>query len=1091
MASVGHAPASDADTGQDPSDLVRHFHDGGFFVARTPLLPFSVLIDWNEPEPQQASSEAGEPFDVAQRAVLVERLRTVFGQAELAEALFFASPSLLDKVEAWLRGKPWPGLELTLSRYLVRLATRSTPFGIFAGVSLGRVADTTCLELSGKGSYRRHTRPSMGFVNGVVDSADRSKDVQASSTYHPNSTLHCVYGRYRYTRVTREGVANPLLDVEHTPELERALETARNGATLETIAAAVQPLACTPHEALEYAQELVDQGIVVPTWLPAVTGPEPFDDVYRALSQTSMHAVAERLHSVGTRLDAADMCPLGEQLSQLRALARELEHGAPNALPLHALQADLLKPAPAMTLGRSVVRQLLRAAELVQRTNTPAVDPRMAEFRIRFVERYDSRMVPLMEALDEDLGIGFDHLQKRSDDSLVEGLGLRSAPRSDAADGRHALLLRMLTRALRLGGTSYELDAKMLDAFPAREHAELPESFAVMAHLGSGSGGPIVVSPALIAPSGLALLARFGHASEPLRQAFASQARAEQACAGQRLLMDVAHLPSGSIGNVLLRPVLRDAELVYGGRSGASAAARITISDLHITVVGQRIELYSARLGKPVSVRITNAHNYEGWWNLPVYRFLGALQRSEGAALATGWSWGLLESSPFLPRVVCEGIVLRRARWRLAADELEPLLDGNAARSRAAVQALRTRLALPRWIAVAPDETPLVVDLDNRLAVEMLVHEVRAVTELTLDEVLPVPDQLAVGGPEGRFAAEVIVPFVAKASKPYRSSWSLRGELATTPRAARSLVPGSDWLYAKIYVGASELQPVVQAIVRDVLPGLSESGAPRWFFVPFADPDLHLRLRIRLPEASVQQEAIARLRSAFAERSANGTVTRIQLDTYEREIERYGGLAGVELAEELFYRDSEACVRLLAICEDDPELRWQLTLVGIDQYFDDFALSAQARAKLVSSILPNLRSAAGATTTSLRAIGKKHRRYASRLAALSGPRAPSHDASFAEALTRAREVYDERSVHVRRVAVQLAHLRREGILRMDDTSLLSSFAHMHAVRMLGPSARRYELVLYDFLRRRYATLEARAARAQIVKTEPLRGHARG
>jgi lantibiotic biosynthesis protein len=1091
MASVAHAPVPGADIGQGPSDLVRHFQDGGFFVARTPLLPFSVLIEWNEPDPRETSSEGDEPFDVARRAVLIERLRTVFGQAELAEALFFASPGLLDKVEGWLRGKPWPGLELTLSRYLVRLATRSTPFGIFAGVSLGCVADTTCLELSGKGSYRRHTRPSMGFLDGILEAATRSEDVQASSRYHPNSTLHCVYGRYRFTRLTREAVANPLLDVERTPELERALETARGGATLEEIATAVEPLASTPREALEYVQELVDQGIIVPTWLPAVTGPEPFDDVYRALFATaSMRAVADRLHSVCARLDAADASPLGEQVSQLRALAAELEDNAPERLASHALQADLLKPAPALALGRGVVRQLLRAAELVQRTNAPAVDPRLAEFRTRFVERYDSRMVPLMEVLDEDLGIGFDHLQRRSDEALVEGLGLRSAPPPDVADGRHAILLRILTCALRRGGISYELDAKILAAFPAREHAALPESFAVMAQLGSGSGGPIIVAPALIAPSGLAPLARFSHASEPLRQALESQARAEQACAGQRLLMDVAHLPSGSVGNVLLRPVLRDAELAYGGRSGANAAAQITISDLHVTVVGQRIELYSHRLDRPVSVRITNAHNYEGWWNLPVYRFLGALQRSDGAALATGWSWGLLEASPFLPRIICEGIVLRRARWRLAADELEPILDRNRAQSLAAVQTLRTRLALPRWIAVASEETPLVIDLDNRLAVEMLVHEARAVTELTLEEVFPLPDELAAWGPDGRFVAEVIVPFVAKTSKAYRSSWSGRGELATTPRAARSLVPGSEWLYAKIYVGASELQPVVQAVVREVLPGLVASGVPPWFFVPYADPDLHVRLRIRLSEASLQHELLVRLRRALDERWANGTVTRIQLDTYEREVERYGGLAGVELAEELFYRDSEACVRLLAMCEDDPELRWQLTLLGIDRYFDDFALSSVARDELVSSVLENLRSASGATTTTLRAIGKKYRRHAGRLAALSSSGALSHDTSFAETLARAREVYDERSVHVRRVCVRLARLRREGILRMDQASLIYAFAHLHAVRMLGPNARSHELVLYDFLRRQHATREARAAWARIAETEPRRGRAR-
>jgi hypothetical protein len=59
------------------------------------------------------------------------------------------------------------------------------------------------------------------------------------------------------------------------------------------------------------------------------------------------------------------------------------------------------------------------------------------------------------------------------------------------------------------------------------------------------------------------------------------------------------------------------------------------------------------------------------------------------------------------------------------------------------------------------------------------------------------------------------------------------------------------------------------------------------------------------------------------------------------------------------------------------------------------------------------------------------------------------------------------------VAVRHA-LAALGLPPAEVEELLHSYAHMHAIRVLGDSARWYELVAYDFLRRLYATEAARA-----------------
>jgi hypothetical protein len=84
----------------------------------------------------------------------------------------------------------------------------------------------------------------------------------------------------------------------------------------------------------------------------------------------------------------------------------------------------------------------------------------------------------------------------------------------------------------------------------------------------------------------------------------------------------------------------------------------------------------------------------------------------------------------------------------------------------------------------------------------------------------PAPDQLCAHGPEGRFVHELIVPFVRQpqADGKQPAAKSPRSSLAVP----RTLAPGSEWLYAKLYTGSATadqlLREVDQSTERIVSP---------------------------------------------------------------------------------------------------------------------------------------------------------------------------------------------------------------------------------------------------------------------------------
>src|SRR5262249_1456938 len=155
------------------------------------------------------------------------------------------------------------------------------------------------------------------------------------------------------------------------------------------------------------------------------------------------------------------------------------------------------------------------------------------------------------------------------------------------------------------------------------------------------------------------------------------------------------------------------------GRSSVAEDRQIAIDDLLVSVHGERILLRSARLGKEVIPRMSNAHAF-GNGTLGVYRFLCELQAQDVIG-AVGWSWGGLRAAPFLPGVRHRRLILARARWLLRTKQLSPLVEAKGTERFLAAQRLRTELGLPRWVEVTEGDNSLPIDLQNVLALETFV----------------------------------------------------------------------------------------------------------------------------------------------------------------------------------------------------------------------------------------------------------------------------------------------------------------------------------------------------------------------------------
>lgn len=1046
------------------------FAPAAFIGVRSAFLPWQTFVTWS------AGIECAD--QASNRQVLRERLRTILVDPAIRESIFIASPDLDSALIPWfesLDSEKGLRAERSLVRYFSRMCGRSTPFGLFAGCSLGKVGDRTDLRVLGREDYVRHTRLDMDYLCTLAETLAADTALRRELRYRPNTSLYRAGGRLRYAEARRREKARSyhLVAVEETSYLLDTLRRAEKGSSLRELAEGLVDEEITLEEAEAYVGELIDSQLLVADLHPAVTGPEPIHDLIAQLKilPDGIRA-AEILEGARSALADIDGAPLGlpkERYLEIAAALKDL----PAKVELSRLfQTDLVKPAPQAMVGPSVLAEISRGVGLLHRLFGGRGKDSFSRFAEAFTARYEGREVPLVEALDEESGIGFDAAQGPGAEAspLLDGLAFPAKAEGEGTapwGGRDAFLLKRLMPMLGSGGRILSLSEEDLKPFETKQPLPLPHSFSCMARLAATStealdAGEFKVSLSGVSgPSGANLLGRFCHGDEALTREVTAYLKAEEARRPEAIHAEIVHLPEGRIGNVILRPQLRAYEIPFLGRSGAPEEAQIPVTDLMVSVREGRILLRSLRLGKEVLPRLTNAHNYS-FRSLGVYRFLCMLQH-QGVAGGLGWSWGVLDSLPFLPRVEVGRLVLAKARWKVDAKDgaWKTLAKAEDGARWDLVKPWRQGLGLPTLVLLVDGDNKLPVDLDNPLSFEAFFDVVKKRSSFTLEEFYPGPEELCAEGPEGRFVHELVVPFTRTDEIGTRGMMSV----AAVDEVQRTFLPGSEWLYAKLYAGSAGVDQLLRESVGPLVEEVLASGAADgWFFIRYGDPDWHLRLRFHGDPQRLAAEVLPRLEAL------GGPLRKLVIDSYERELERYGGDAGMGLAERVFQADSQASLGILRQYAGDAasDIRWRLCLKGMDLLLEDLGFDLEGRHRLMTGLRGSFLQEFRGEGAFEHQLGDRFRRERK---ALEGVLDPSReDEGLLEpgvALLRAR------SKDVTSSASELRALAQAGRLGISLESLAGSFLHMHANRLLRSAARAQELVLYDFLVRLYESHLAR------------------
>ncbi|HEV3324448.1 MAG TPA: lantibiotic dehydratase [Puia sp.] len=1060
-------------------------HDS--FVMRNPLFPVESLFKWH----------ANQESDIKSSEDMLRRLLYDFYLQPIArEALYVGSPDLHEQLLLLTEKKidkqdKKEKAELSLAKYMIRICSRCTPYGLFASCTTGAFSDYSAAHLTDKLSLTRYGRLDMDYVGQVFSHLLSNREINDQFCFFPNTSLYPLGDNYRYIehRFTKEaGRSYHLVQIEKSEYLENILSAAANGCRPCQLAATITNDDISSEEAAVFVQELIKNQVLVSELEPNVTGREYFSiltDKLKSIARTEKYVTQfQKAAKEFEQINSGPEVSKNKYYSQIVLHLKELD------IPVHLktlIQVDSYRSARNCTLNSKVGDDILYGASLLHLLSTAdSKRDTFSDFKVAFISRYEQQWVPLVEALDTEAGIGYGKFATSSmeESPLINMLPLwdNKARGANQMPDAESFKWQLYQEAILKNKTEVTITDHLIEQLSKKEFSpkSLPDSFFLMAKIHASSSADIdsgnytITMHTPTGPSGGNLLGRFCHLHPDIEKLTRSVLQNEEAHMPDSIFAEIVHLPESRIGNILMRPVLREYEIPYLCGSTLGKEFQVAVADLLVGIDDNKILLRSKRLNKQVIPRMTTAHNFS-MTTLPVYQFLCDLQFQN--ITTAGWSWGVLENRPFLPRVSYEKYILSKARWVMTKAEVKDCFKKDSNELYEKFSEVVKGTNLPRYVLLSQGDNELLLDLKNIYCIKLLLSAISKYENVKLTETLDMPGQCWIESPDGHHAGEFIFAFTKNGAIPV----SLTAPLVQKKQKdiKRYFPVGSAWLYAKIYCGTKTAEKILTDKLKPfTLELLSEGLIDKYFFLRYQDRGSHIRIRFHhSSNKDFWKEVISRLQVLLQPYTDNHSVYNLQFETYQREVERYG-FDTMEMSEDIFYYHSVATLHFISMLEGDEgeHYRWQVTLKALDFVLDDFGYSTLRKRELIKTLH-------SAFSTEFNVLPPQQREITERFSINKRiiQQLMSEEWKTDENLRQAITIFKISDEGYRKAIKDIlsSSLVKGDIQKLDY--LMHSYLHLFINRMFINSQRKVELVIYDYLLKHY---ESKIAREKYKKTAP-------
>jgi thiopeptide-type bacteriocin biosynthesis protein len=402
----------------------------------------------------------------------------------------------------------------------------------------------------------------------------------------------------------------------------------------------------------------------------------------------------------------------------------------------------------------------------------------------------------------------------------------------------------------------------------------------------------------------------------------------------------------------------------------------------------------------------------------------------------------LIKNLNFLPRIEYKNIILVPAQWSIKNDGR---VDTKTfTKFSISLKKFVKEMYIPNYVLVADKDNKLLLNLNSTEALTTLYKIVKTnfskgiITILQEGKFRVEASPLLIHGKH--YANEIVVPLVLKYNENNIATavnFSKSKQITTEKIRPdeRIKLPFDEWLSINLYINPILANKFISHQLMDFVDNIKNSkGFKKWFFIRYEDPDFHIRLRIKAAQKLLLGEVVSKLHEWLKSLTNNGFMIRASINTYEREIERYGGPKSISLLEDLFYLDSEISAGVLYASSENMLNIVDLTLLAaytFDKIMDNLGVGINNRVQFYRNW----------SNDTIKYPTNNFKNDLKQLILLKD------DVKYNDSLLESMLFFGAKQT--KKIGEKLVIYENKGLLLNNVDDILRSYLHMHCNRLIG------------------------------------------
>lgn len=641
----------------------------------------------------------------------------------IRDAIYLASADFYDQFDRFIQSdqaeSDGRSVLDTFIRYYLRMTTRCTPFGFFAGYCSGRIQNQTSILLSEASSYHPRVGIDMEYLGRLARHLSDLPEMREGVRYYPNTSLYKTGPHWKYIEETNEKQGEKtytIQKIEGDEVLNELIAFTQPGKKFTDIVRFLTKKGWEQEAVESFVSSLISALVLVNDLQVVISGKEYQDYLLsESLRMAPDHDLVRALKAI---IDWCDEKKVpGGLVDERKGLLNIVSRLGIPFQENRLVKAELEFAASDNTFDESLANQVLLGIRIRRALSDNRPKDPLKKFREAFSRRFGDREVSLMLALDSETGIGLDGSELHYEQDPIPWLDDLEMPKSKEQAGINKLpgMQDQVKWPTNEKEWYVELDRQSIRALNVHE-GEWPERlFAVVEVAGHEPGeAPCVGILASENGSPVHLISRFAfrtpNGSDETHLFFNELIDEEMASHPQEILAEVIHLPEDRTGNILQHPHTYPFEIPFLAQSLLARKQQLLVDDLRLSLKNDQWILRSDSLNQPVIPRLSNAHHFMAESNLPVYRFLCMLQHQHDPGYFSDAFTMHSRGELFQPGLRYKNLIIRYPLWKIQTESISS--DTN-------------QFGLPEKSYLIDGDQEIMIDWSNHPVVEAVLDRYR------------------------------------------------------------------------------------------------------------------------------------------------------------------------------------------------------------------------------------------------------------------------------------------------------------------------------------------------------------------------------